>query len=173
MTSLNLSAGAQLLDALLSAGFSAVFWLFYDLLVTLLGLRGRFASALFHLLFFFAGGVAAFCFIVGKTSLGIPRWYLALGFLAGCGLYYLLLSRPLRWLVRGAKKLVCGLLRPLLWPLRWLGARLRALLQSGREKVYNARNRKRASKQAVDGEEKDGEQPQKPAKKPIQAYAKT
>lgn len=176
MTSLNLSAGMQLLDAALSAGFSAALWLVYDLLVTLLGLRSRIASAVFHVLFFSLSGVVGFCFIVGRTSLAIPRWYLALGFLVGCGAYYLLLSRPLRWLVRAMKKAVVWLLRPLTLPFRWLAGRFRAAgarLQRWRERVYNARMQRRRLRAQQHGEEKNGEQSNRQNKKPIQAYKKT
>ena len=173
MTSLNLSAGMQLLDAALSAGFSAALWLVYDLLVTLLGLRSRIASAVFHVLFFSLSGVVGFCFIVGRTSLAIPRWYLALGFLVGCGAYYLLLSRPLRWLVRAMKKAVVWLLRPLTLPFRWLAGAAGARLQRRRERVYNAHMQRRRLRAQQHGEEKNGEQSNRQNKKPIQAYKKT
>ena len=173
MTAQDISAAAQLLDTLRAAAFSGALWLLYDLLVTALPLRGRLASALFHLLFFAAAGAVGFCFIAGATSLHVPRWYLALGFGLGAAAYYRLLSRPVRSAVRALGRALRWLLRPVRALLRWLLQPL-AWLQKRVRMMYNAFDARRNAR--CDAREKQshgGEPKQQNKKQPIPPYTQT
>ncbi len=177
MTAEQIEAAAQLKDTLLCMGFSVLFWFFYHLMTLVFTMRRRAAAYLLHLLFFAVGGLFAFCFILGQTSLGVVRWYLAAGFAAGAAAYRLCFAPAVGWVARGIGRLLRLAARPFAAAWRALAVRpARAIyshLQNRRALRYNQRmERKRARTREPEEEHQNGGTPAG-SKKPIEAYTQT
>ncbi len=179
MTAENVNAWAQLVDALYAMGFSAIVWLLYHLLIILLPMRNKVLAYVVHIVFFAVAGLYAFCFVVGQTSLGVVRWYLAAGFGAGAAAYWLYFAPAVNRAADAVRAALRWLAKPFvrLWGfavVRPVGI-VCARLQKRRALRYNQRvERKRAREQARHKkEEQKNAEPATGKKEPIQAYTQT
>lgn len=177
MTAEHIDAWAQLTDALLAMGFSVLLWFCYHVMILIFPMRHRATAYLLHLLFFGIAGLFAFCFVIGRTSLGVVRWYLAAGFAAGAAAYKLCFAPAVNWTARMIRRACRLAARPFVRLWEWLVRRpfaaLRLRLQKRRELRYNLRmEKKRARQDAPEKEEKDGGDTAG-QKKPLQAYTQT
>ena len=176
MTALQLDATVQLQDALAAMGLSLVLWFCYHLMTLLIPRKQVLLAWVMHLLFFAAAGLVCFCFVVGRTSLGVVRWYLAAGFAAGAAAYVFCFAGMVKRAVNALKKLVCRVLAPLRWI--WQKGimqpcmRVHTRLQNRRQLRYNQRKEKKRRRKQKKEEQQKGN-PERGQKKPRKAYTQT
>ncbi len=180
MTAVGASTASIAFDFLLALGFSLGVWFCYQVFFAVLSPRGVVAATLLHMLFFAVAGLAAFCFVIGKTTSQEPRWHMALGFALGAWVYYGIAARYVRAVTDGIKKLLALAARPVVRLAVWLGrcvsgAARSALryLQKRRQMLYNRRKEKQRARRARRGNHGRDPEPEKEKKKPLQAYTQS
>ena len=171
MSVVTVTNGEAVFDLLLCFVFGLGMSLAYQITTALFPLRGRVGMLLWHIIFFAAAGLCAFCFCIGVTTCKEPRWQLVLGFFLGIAAYCYCFSRLVGALTALLMRLLRWLLAPVLWPVCRLWDMLRGgivRLQNGAAAVYNRRRQQRAQRRGVEverGTEQRGRPPVKAAHK--------
>ncbi len=155
----------MLLCFVLGLGISFV----YQITTAFFPFRGRVMLLLWHIVFFAAAGLVAFCFCIGVTTCKEPRWQLVFGFVLGLLSYLFCFSRTVRFATDSLIRLFFFLIKPISIPLKKLhkaAAAFLGRLQSRAKERYNRQKQKKR-------EAKQEHERQEPRRQPIQASEET